>query len=176
MLCFTKQSKTIYIYIYIDKYRIVDRDHLLHKWKVFIAKAYGCGAIGEVISTPVLSTPETICSKTFLQIGDFENFDKLEALNLIKYLETRFLRCLVGIKKRTQDVSKDKFEYVPLQDFSNNSDIDWSKSIDEIDEQLFKKYQLSQEDIDFIKANITKQPLNFETIPASLKNELTKNN
>lgn len=174
-------SQRQYIYIYIDKYKIVDRDHLLHKWKVFIAKAYGCGAIGEVISTPVLSTPvlstpETICSKTFLQIGNFENFDKLEALNLIKYLETRFLRCLVGIKKRTQDVSKDKFEYVPLQDFSNNSDIDWSKSIDEIDEQLFKKYQLSQEDIDFIKANITKQPLNFETIPASLKNELTKNN
>ena len=165
-------QKRANIYIYKDCPLIKDRDNLLHSWKIFIPNAYGCGAIGEVISTPVLSTPGTLCTDTFLQIGIKANLQKEECIRIIKYIQTKFFRCLVGIKKITQHCTREKYEYVPVQDFSTNSDIDWSKSIDEIDEQLFKKYQLSKEDIEFINTNITRQPLNFETIPASLKDEL----
>ena len=54
----------------------------------------------------------------------------------------------------TPDNSKDTWKYVPLQDFTPSSDIDWSKSIHEIDEQLYKKYDLDQHEIDFIETNV----------------------
>lgn len=61
---------------------------------------------------------------------------------------------MVGIRKQDQGVSKSIYRYVPLQDFTNNSDIDWSKSVAEIDKQLYKKYNLTQEEIDFIETTI----------------------
>ena len=60
----------------------------------------------------------------------------------------------VGYKKVTQNNKKDTWEYVPLQDFSKNSDIDWSKSIKEIDQQLYKKYGLNENEIKFIEEKI----------------------
>ena len=62
-------------------------------------------------------------------------------------------RVLLGIKKVTQDLVASKFKYVPIQNFSNSSDIDWGKSIDQIDQQLYKKYDLSKDEIDFIETN-----------------------
>ncbi len=61
---------------------------------------------------------------------------------------------MLGILKITQDNTASKWEFVPMQDFTNNSDIDWSRSIPEIDQQLYKKYGLSQEEIDFIEKNV----------------------
>ena len=61
---------------------------------------------------------------------------------------------MLGVLKVTQHNSPEKWEYVPLQDFSENSDIDWSKSIADIDQQLYKKYGLTQEEIDFIEKNV----------------------
>lgn len=61
---------------------------------------------------------------------------------------------MLGVLKITQHNSADKWEYVPLQDFTSNSDIDWSKPIPEIDQQLYKKYNLSSEEIDFIEAHV----------------------
>ena len=103
-----------------------------------------------------------MCSDTFLQIGGFLNSEE-EALNLIKYIETKFFRCLVGIKKIGKH-SNGVYKYVPVQDFTNKSDIDWSQSLDDIDEQLFKKYNLSSEDINFIKTNIEEKSFNYDKI------------
>ena len=61
---------------------------------------------------------------------------------------------MLGILKITQHNDRDKWKYVPLQDFTPNSDIDWSKSIPEIDRQLYVKYGLSQEEIDFIESHV----------------------
>lgn len=69
----------------------------------------------------------------------------------MKYVKTKFLRPMLGILKITQhNETAITWSKVPLQDFTANSDIDWSKSISEIDQQLYKKYVLSQDEIDFI--------------------------
>ncbi len=133
-------------------YPIPKKNDGLNKFKVFIAEAYGCGAIGEVVSTPVLSTPGELCTETFLQIGPFENM--IEAENCINYIKTKFFRLMVGIRKQTQHTTQKVYHYVPIQDFTDNSDIDWSKSIKEIDMQLYKKYNLTEEEIDFIETKV----------------------
>ena len=64
------------------------------------------------------------------------------------------MRAMFSTFRVTPDVTPAKFEYVPLQDFTETSDIDWTKTIHEIDEQLYKKYTLSQEEIDFIETHV----------------------
>jgi len=61
---------------------------------------------------------------------------------------------MLGILKITQDNPPEKWKYVPLQDFTSKSDIDWSKSVAEIDKQLYKKYKLSKEEIEFIESHV----------------------
>lgn len=61
---------------------------------------------------------------------------------------------MLGILKVTQNNAKPTWKYVPLQNFTENSDIDWSQSIAEIDQQLYKKYGLSPEEIDFIEEKV----------------------
>ena len=73
----------------------------------------------------------------------------------MKYIQSKFARTLLGILKITQDNPAPKWKYVPIQDFTENSDINWSKSIPEIDSQLYKKYELSQDEINFIEDNIS---------------------
>lgn len=124
----------------------------LMKYKVFIAEAYGCGAIGEVPSTPVLSTPGQLCTETFLEIGPFET--KIEAENMIKYIKTKFFRCLVGIQKQTQHTTKKVYRFVPIINLENNEEINWSKSITEIDNQLFNMFNFNENEVKFINNNI----------------------
>ena len=64
------------------------------------------------------------------------------------------MRTMLGILKITQDCPAPKWKYVPLQDFTSNSDIDWSMSVHEIDLQLYRKYGLSDEEIDFIETHV----------------------
>ncbi|MCT1796811.1 hypothetical protein [Helcococcus kunzii] len=73
----------------------------------------------------------------------------------MKYIKGKFSRVMLGIKKVTQNnKTKETWSKVPLQDFTDLSDIDWSKSIPEIDQQLYKKYSLDQKEIDFIETNV----------------------
>lgn len=137
---------------YIPSDYPLSRKDGLDKYKIFISKAYGCGAIGEGPATPVLATPGELCTETFLQIGPFET--QIESENCLSYIKTKFFRCLVGIRKQTQNTSSKTYSFVPLQDFTNKSDIDWSVAVEEIDKQLYKKYNLSQEEIDFIESMI----------------------
>lgn len=73
---------------------------------------------------------------------------------MLKYIQTKFARTLLGTLKVTQDNPKDTWANVPMQDFTPDSDIDWSKSIPEIDAQLYAKYGLSEEEIAFIESMI----------------------
>lgn len=124
----------------------------LNYYKVFLAKANGSGALGETMSPPIIGLPLTGNTESFISIGCFETEHEADAL--LNYIKTKFLRCLLGILKTTQDITPEKFKYVPLQDFTNNSDIDWSKSNHEIDLQLYKKYNLTDEEIEFIETHV----------------------
>lgn len=129
----------------------------LDKFKVLVPKANGSGAIGEVLSTPLIGEPligEPLIGYTgsFIGIGAFNTKD--EAENAMKYIKTRFARTLLGTLKVTQDNPIDTWANVPLQDFTSASDIDWTQSIPDIDKQLYKKYNLSPEEIAFIESKI----------------------
>ena len=124
----------------------------LDYYNVFVPEANGTGAIGEVLSTPVIGVPVIGHTDTFLSIGKFASAQ--EASACLKYVKSKFARCLLGTLKATQHNPKDTWTNVPMQDFTEKSDIDWSKSVDEIDAQLYKKYNLSDEEIDFIDTMI----------------------
>ncbi len=127
---------------YIPKDYPLPKKDGIDKYKLFIANSYGCGEIGEGPATPVLATPGQLCTETFLEIGAFDTLT--EAQNAMSYLKTKFFRCLVGIRKQTQHATKQVYHYVPMQDFSKP----WT------DEELYKKYDLTQEEIDFIESMI----------------------
>jgi type II restriction enzyme len=124
----------------------------LDKYKVILPKSNGSGAIGEVLSTPVIGTPVIGHTQSFISIGALET--EREAENLLKYIKSKFARTMLGILKITQDNKKKTWKYVPLQDFTSKSDIDWTKSIPDIDQQLYKKYGLDKSEIDFIESHV----------------------
>ncbi len=124
----------------------------LFKHKVLVPKATGSGMFGDTLPEIVIVKPNVAFTQTFLSIGTFD--DEAEAINLAKYLKTRFCRALLYVLKITQDNLPSVWRFVPKQDFTNNSDIDWSKTIEEIDKQLYKKYKLSEDEIVFIEKNV----------------------
>lgn len=133
--------------------KYVDMTHeSIRKYKVLVPRANGSGAIGEVLSTPLIGTPLIGYTQSFIGFGTFETED--EAIAMLKYVKSKFARTLLGVLKVTQDNDRGVWKYVPLQDFTVNSDIDWSKSISEIDQQLYAKYGLSDEEIEFIESHV----------------------
>lgn len=87
-----------------------------------------------------------------MRIGSFES--KTEAENVTKYIKTKFFRALVGILKVTQDSPNRVYGLVPIQDFTNSSDIDWSKSVGDINNQLYTKYNLTESERHFINDKV----------------------
>ena len=121
-------------------------------YKVILPKSNGSGAFGETLSSPFVGEKKTGHTQTFISVGQLET--KIEAENLLKYLKTKFCRALLSILKVTQDNKRATWAFVPLQDFTSSSDINWSKSIAEIDEQLFDKYGLYEPERDFIRTKV----------------------
>lgn len=137
---------------FIDR-TLVDFEHQnLNKYKVILPTSNGSGAIGEVLSTPLIGSPLIGYTRSFISIGAFD--EEKEAKACFKYIKSKFARTMLGVLKITQDNNRDTWKYVPLQDFTENSDIDWSKSIREIDQQLYAKYGLTREEIDFIESKV----------------------
>lgn len=124
----------------------------LNYYNILVPEANGTGAIGEVLSTPVIGVPVIGHTDTFLSIGKFANAQ--EASACLKYVKTKFARCLLGTLKATQHNPRDTWSNVPLQDFTSQSDIDWSQSIANIDRQLYAKYNLTDDEISFIEQMI----------------------
>ena len=121
-------------------------------YKVFISKANGSGAFGETLSAPIIAEPGIGHTQTFMSIGKCES--EQEAIAITKYVKTKFARAMLGVLKITQDCPAPKWKYVPLQDFTAHSDIDWSKSVAEIDRQLYRKYDLTADEIEFIETHV----------------------
>lgn len=139
---------------YIERENITKSKNLIDTWKVMIPQAGSDG--GQKIPDPVLgssfTTPSpSVCTQTYL----FIYLDSLEkSTNANKYVKTLFFRFLISLRKITQHATRSTYMWVPMQDFTANSDIDWSKSIPEIDQQLYKKYNLTEEEISFIESMI----------------------
>ena len=142
-------NERVYRYISRD---FVQKNPYLNTYNVILPKSNGTGAFGEILSTPLISNIFEGATDTFISIGLFET--KIEANAILKYIKTKFLRALLGIKKATQDNPKSVWQYIPIQDFTKNSDIDWNKSISEIDGQLYEKYNLNDDEISFIEERI----------------------
>lgn len=144
---------------FLDNYITKDirAERFLGKWKVFVSKADGAaGQLGNpiparIIGKAELGDPFTICTETFLAVGPFNS--RQETVNVMKYFTTKFFRFLVGVRK-LKNMTQDTYSFVPIQNFCADSDIDWTKSIAEIDKQLYIKYGLSPEDIRFIETMI----------------------
>lgn len=139
-------------YRYIDP-KYIDTNHKnLKKFKVVVPASNGSGAIGEVLSTPLIGAPLIGFTQSFISFGSFDTDD--EASALLSYIKTKFARTMLGTLKITQHNHKGTWVNVPLQDFTSSSDIDWSQSVAGIDVQLYKKYGLSDEEIEFIETHV----------------------
>ena len=137
---------------YIKRCYIDDSNELLNKWKVLLPKSNGSGTLGELLSTPLIAKPLEGYTQTFIGIGAFETEEEAQAA--YKYVVSKFARTMLGVLKITQDNPPEKWKYVPLQDFSSSSDIDWSQSIQSIDSRLYDKYGLSEEERNFIETHV----------------------
>lgn len=143
---------------YISNFAIQKNNELVPKWKVFISKMNGgAGTLFDnkkvnIIGESYIGAPNSVCSGALIAIGSFDK--QSEALNLQKYLKTMFCRFLIGLMKSSQALYQIVYKYVPLQDFTDKSDIDWSKSVAEIDQQLYAKYNLDETEKAFIKSMI----------------------
>ena len=122
------------------------------KYRVFVTKANGTGEFGEILSALEIAEPYVGHTFSFLTIGGFDT--RCEAESLRKYLSTKFARTMLDTLKATQDNLKETWNNVPLQDFTSSSDIDWSQSIADIDQQLYRKYDLDEKEIEFIETHV----------------------
>lgn len=157
----SSQHNTILFYIknsvrttsFVDMNDIKKNSSDIHKYKVLVPKAYGAGETypHQILGLPVYAPNNSVCSQSYLYVPfETENAAK----NFIKYYRSRLFRVLVLASKITQDAMSKVYRFVPMQDFTERSDIDWSKNVAEIDKQLFAKYKLSADEIAFIESMI----------------------
>ena len=137
---------------YINQKFIDKQSKNLYKYKILISKSSGSGIFGEALSEPILLKPQEAYTYTFIGIGNFDT--QVEAENAIKYIKSKFARAMLNVLKVTQDNTPEKWRCVPLQDFTPKSDIDWTQSISNIDQQLYHKYGLTNSEIEFLEENV----------------------
>ena len=140
---------------YIEKNNIKAHKEWIDKWKVYVPRANNIGTeLNDDNLNSIVGEPNSVCTEAYIVIGAGKIDDENSAYNLCKYLTTKFARFLHKQAKASQDASSKTYRFIPLENFTNESDIDWSKSIKEIDEQLFDKYGLSIEEREHIKSSI----------------------
>lgn len=144
---------------YMEEKDVPQNKEIVDKWKVIMSKASAehagqtdANGRKRIVSRLEVLPPYTICTESYLLLDIFDNEE--EAQNLKKYIRTCFTRFLLASILITQNIVRDKFKFVPIQNYKNNSDIDWSQSIPDIDRQLYSKYNLSDDEIDFIEKMI----------------------
>ena len=137
--------------------KYVENNGNLYRYKVMVSKSNGgagnlCDFPVRIVAEPFILGPGVGYTQSFIGIGSFSSED--EANSALKYIKTKLARCLLGILKITQDNPPDRWRFIPLQDFTSNSDINWSKSVHEIDLQLYRKYGLDEKEIAFIESHV----------------------
>ncbi|MBP3855100.1 MAG: Eco57I restriction-modification methylase domain-containing protein [Ruminiclostridium sp.] len=136
----------------------IDYNPYISQCKVVFAQTNGgAGTITDEKAAAVMGEPTVYYemsgfTDSFICVGLGDN--KSAADNCAKYIRTKFMRALLATLKRTGSITKDKWANIPQQDFTDKSDIDWSKSIPDIDKQLYKKYGLTDDEITFIETHV----------------------
>ncbi len=140
---------------YLKKDEVTKNTEWIDKYKVFTPRANNIGTeLNDDNLNTFIGEPNTICTESYIVVGVDLNLDNISASNLCNYFKTKFARFQHSVGKASQDATSKTYKFIPLQDFTPNSDIDWTKSISEIDQQLYKKYDLSIEEIAFIEEMI----------------------
>ena len=121
---------------------ILKNNALANQYKVLAPKAVGSGIIESDRINPFVPDIPSICTQTYIIYGPFKT--QLEANNACEYMKTRFFHFLLGQLKNTQQMAPELFRLVPLQNFKESWD----------DEKLYKKYNLTEEEIELIKAMV----------------------
>lgn len=127
---------------YLKKEKIERGTEYINQWKVYVPEAVGSGNMATDVMKPILGEPESISTETYIMNGPYNS--KEEAENAISYITTKFFHFMVGLKKITQHTTNKVYEFAPVQDFSRS----WT------DEKLYKKYGLSEEEINFIEKSV----------------------
>ncbi len=135
---------------YVSPSIVVKNADKINRYKLFFTTSYSTNAFNP--PETIIGDKNSVCTETFLMIGPFES--EVEQLNCHKYINTNFFKTLLFFGRGTMQVSQEVFRFVPMQDFTADSDIDWSKSITAIDAQLYAKYDLSADEIAFIDSMI----------------------
>uniref|UniRef100_UPI00402AF58B Eco57I restriction-modification methylase domain-containing protein n=1 Tax=Succinivibrio sp. TaxID=2053619 RepID=UPI00402AF58B len=143
---------------YVKRESISKNLEMVDKWKVFTSKGNGgAGVINEIKSVSVIGKayvgkPNSVCTDSLIPIGPLNS--ETESINVKKYMSTKFLRFLVGVLKVSQNIYQNVYKFVPMQDFTDSSDIDWSQPVQRVDKQLYEKYGLTDKEISFIEEKI----------------------
>lgn len=151
VICYGKKQEIGYL----DRTEVKSRKKWIDLYKVFTPYANNIGTeLNDDNLNAFIGKPGTICTESYIVLGADLRLDKVSSNNLCKYCTTRFTRFMHSIAKSSQHGTSKTYKFVPLQDFTSKSDIDWSKSVEEIDHQLYKKYKLSKDEIAFIEKMI----------------------
>lgn len=151
IICYGKGKKIGYV----EESEITIRKKWINRFKVFTSRANNIGTeLNDDNLNTFIGEPGTICTESYMVLGADLKLERESAITLSKYCSTKFVRFMHSLAKASQDATSKTYKFVPVQDFTRNSDIDWTKSIPEIDQQLYKKYQLSAEEVAFIESMI----------------------
>lgn len=151
IMCFGKSKRIGFI----EENIVTQHKNWINVWKVMMPYANNIGTeLNDDNQNCFVSGPNSVCSETFLVVGADLSLSNQSANNLSNYLKTKFSRFLLSLAKISQHGTAKTYQFVPIQDFTDDSDIDWSKSISDIDKQLYAKYGLTEEEIDFIEKSI----------------------
>jgi len=155
VICYGKAKKIGFL----DKVEITKNTLWIDNFKVFAPYANNIGTeLNDDNLNAFVGEPKTICTETYIVMGAELKLNAISAKNLVTYFNTKFARFMHSLPKVSQHGTSKTYQFVPLQDFTENSDINWEKKINEIDQELYTKYNLTLQEIDFIKSMI--KPMN----------------
>ena len=155
IICYGRGNSTGYV----EKSEVISHSEWIDVWKIFVPEANNIGTeLSDDNQNSFVGKPGTICTETFLVVGAKLLLDEITSINLSNYLRTKFARFMHSLAKISHHGTTKTYQFVPLQNFKSDSDIDWNKSTQEIDEQLYAKYKLTNEEIEFIESMI--KPMN----------------
>jgi site-specific DNA-methyltransferase (adenine-specific) len=140
---------------FVSDDQILKNKHWIKVTKVIVSKASPGGDTypHQIISKPIIAEPMSCCTETYLVVGIYRN--RILAENMVTYMQTRFFRFMMSLIKNTQNIARGVFAFVPTQDFS----VSWT------DEKLFKKYGITEKEIEFIDSLIRPMDLtNYDKV------------
>lgn len=140
---------------FVERSEVVMKQEWIDVWKVYTARANNVGTeLNDDNLNSFVGEPNSICTETYIVLGADLNLNERAAINMTKYLKTKFVRYLHSLSKGSQDATAKTYRFVPIQDFTEKSDINWNEPVAKIDNQLFEKYNLALEEQEHINSKI----------------------